>query len=149
MDNFLEACPGTAAVNYKIFPEENCHGVSWKPFSAQAIYKSTGEISPEEDKDLMGSFVISPIYSSDPFATNAGMDNFLEACACPAVNYKTSRRKRHGVSWKPFSAQAIYKSTGEISPARRQRLDRIVCNRLLNEKESRLLTRVRTFRRWK
>ncbi|GIY88557.1 hypothetical protein CDAR_99841 [Caerostris darwini] len=56
---FWKPCPGTAAVNYKTSSRRKRHGVSWQPFSAKAVYKRTGEISPaRRQRNWIGSFVI-------------------------------------------------------------------------------------------
>ncbi|GIZ00513.1 hypothetical protein CEXT_540221 [Caerostris extrusa] len=79
------------------------------------------------------------------------MDNFLETCLVllqliikllPEENSTES----HGCL---FLHKLYVKEPGKFHLQEDKDLDRIVCNRLLNEKESRLLTRVCTFRRWK
>ncbi|GIY88556.1 hypothetical protein CDAR_99831 [Caerostris darwini] len=211
MDNFLEACPSTAAVNYKTSFRRKRHGVSWQPFSAKLYIKEPGRFHLQEDKDLdrivcnrllreKGSRLLTRVgpfrrwnyfdkrkwrHSPRQEALSLGLKlKFIieiyfspekpNQCSLPFNQTINSPQTRAWIIfWKPvlvllqliiillpeenateshgslFLHKLYIKEPGKFHLQEDKDLDRIVCNRLLREKESRLLTRVHTFRRWK
>ncbi|GIY88555.1 hypothetical protein CDAR_99821 [Caerostris darwini] len=144
MDNFLEACASTAAVNYKTSSRRKRHGVSWQPFSAQAptSTKENGDTSRDKKPYLTfnQAFNLPQTRAWIIFWKPALLQLIIK------LLLEENAAESHG---SLFLHKLYIKEPGKFHLQEDKDLDGIVCNRLLREKGSRLLTRVHTFSRWK